>query len=480
MMTETSTKVSRRSTMKSLGLIGSTVFLTGGTPVLEARAASVGQGDFYAALCQRIDETPFIDTHEHLLEEEERLQENSGRIKANDWSFILSHYLDSDLLSAGMPRPEYEAFFSAALDPMQKWAVLEPWWWAVRHTGYGQAVEIAVRKLYDVEGLTKDSIVKIQEGYLKGIQPGFYTRYLRDFAGIESCQVNCLSAPFSETSQPLLLMQDLSIIGMHMGPNIGAYAPKAGIEVKELADWHRVIDWWFEHYGPYATAVKSQAAYSRNIDFDPVPAERAEPLFLKRIRGESLDGEEKKALEDHLFWYAVGKANHYNLPVKLHTGYYAGTASMPLGRLAENGGAASDLCRRSPETRFDFFHINYPNYEELIAAAKQYPNAYVDMCWAWIVNPAASVDFLKKYIVTAPINKIFTFGGDYIPVEPVIGHAAIARRGIGLALAELVQEGWLTQDGAMDLVEPLLCGNARKMFALEAKSQSLKNAPWRG
>ncbi len=48
------------------------------------------------------------------------------------------------------------------------------------------------------------------------------------------------------------------------------------------------------------------------------------------------------------------------------------------------------------------------------------------MCWAWIVSPIASVNFLKQYLVTAPANKVLTFGGDYFSVEPVVGHAALA------------------------------------------------------
>ncbi len=150
-------------------------------------------------------------------------------------------------------------------------------------------------------------------------------------------------------------------------------------------------------------------------------------------------------MEDHLFWYAVRKATEHKLPVKLHTGYYAGQNSMPLGRLIHNPGSATDLCRAAPETPFVFMHICYPYYEELISVAKQYTNAHIDMCWSWIINPVAAKDFLKKYLVTAPANKILTFGGDYIPVEPVLGHATIARQGIALAL---------TRTGRRRLAEP--------------------------
>ena len=179
-----------------------------------------------------------------------------------------------------------------------------------------------------------------------------------------------------------------------------------------------------------------------------------------------------------MFWYAVGRATENNLPVKLHTGYYAGQDYMPLSRLIKNPGSATDLCRKAKKTRFVFMHISYPYYEPLIAAAKHYTNAYVDMCWSWIINPVAAKDFLKKYLVTAPANKLLTFGGDYIPVEPVLGHATIARRGIALALSELVEDGWINLAGALELTGPIMHGNARRIFDLDTKTKALSKVKW--
>ena len=183
-------------------------------------------------------------------------------------------------------------------------------------------------------------------------------------------------------------------------------------------------------------------------------------------------------VEDHLFWYSVKKSNEYHLPVKLHTGYYAGYNGMPLSRVSGNAVAAADLCRQSPETQFVFFHIDYPYYEDLLAVAKQYTNAVLDMCWSWIINPVAAKDFLKKFIVTVPANKVLTFGGDYIPVELVPGHAVIARRGIALALSELVDEQWITLDDALGLTDDIMNGNARRIYDLAAKTDFLKSHSW--
>ena len=476
--------VSRRHTLQGMGALGASALLgstrdVGAAVSKETPYGATTNGHANRALVEKVFATPLIDTHEHLIEEHERLAGASHpRVQADDWSLLLSHYLNSDLVVAGMPRDTYDRFFSARTDPVDKWALIEPYWPAVKNTGYGQAVRIAMQRLYDVEDLSAATVKKVQAGYEQTRRPGFYERILCERARIESCQVNCLSAPFGESAMPTLLMQDLSIVGMFAGPNLSGFGKPTGIDVKSLADWHRVIDWWFDKYARYAVAVKSQNAYSRDIDYEQVPAEKAEAIFKKRIENQPLTGAERKALEDHLFWYAVGKATEHELPVKLHTGYYAGQNGMPLGRLLHNAGSATDLCRRSPETRFVFMHICYPYYEELIAVAKHYANAYIDMCWSWIINPVAAQDFLKKYLVTAPANKVLTFGGDYIPVEPVLGHATVARRGIARALTELVDEGWLTGPDAMELIDPIMHANARTIFNLPEKTRALQIAPW--
>ena len=473
-------KISRRKSLQSMGAIGAASFFVYPDADINAATSVATNSDIRKTISERVFATPFIDTHEHLIEEKGRLTGNKHpRVPADDWSMLFSHYIDSDLRSAGMSKKEYDHFFSPDVDPIDKWKILQPYWPFVKHTGYGLASHLSVQQLYDVPELSGDTIRKVQEGYENLRKPGFYKKILRDMANIESCQVNSLEdTPFMESAMPAFLMQDLSIVNMFGWMDIEKMARPTGISVTNIDDWTAVMDWWFDRYGPYATAVKSQHAYSRDIDYTRVPEEQARPLFQKQLDRSDMTAEETKDLQDFLFWIAVEKSNQYNLPVKLHTGYYAGFGNMPLARLRHNGGSATQLCLDSPETRFVFMHINYPNYEELIAAAKNHANCYVDMCWSWVINPIAAKDFLKKYLLTAPANKIFTFGGDYIPVEPVLGHAIIARRGLTLAFAELVEEGWLTMDEALDLVEPIMYGNARRIFDLERKEKILANKMW--
>lgn len=418
---------------------------------------------FYGELSELVQKTPFIDTHEHIMNESERV--NAGRIidgKANDWSFLFSHYFEDDMVVSGLQAKVKERFFSPETDPSEKWDLIAPYWPFLKHTGYGQNVRISVFQLYGIEEITKESIPALNQAYQALIRPGFYRKVIREVSNIESCHVN--RWPFLASEEPDLLFSDLHIDDLIQNGGDLKFATEPGITLKSLDDWHRVIDYWLTTYGPKSVGLKCSMAYGRDIDFIPTPAGQVRSFFERHLAGKDLAPAETRALEDHLFWYIVDQAAGMNLPVKIHTGYYVWHGYMPLARLRSNPASACELCRRSPGTKFVFFHIAYPYYEEMLALAKHYPNAYIDMCWSWIINPIAAKDFLKKFILTVPFNKIWTFGGDYIPVELIPGHASIARHGISLALAELADEGWITKADALALCKPIMYQNAKTFF----------------
>ena len=472
-------RLTRRTALKTVAAVGGVALIdscTGGNAVLRASEPPRQPTDLRKQVFEKVWSTPLIDTHEHLPDEQDTLPPRGG--KGADWTAVFSHYLSNDLLSAGMPIGVQKKFYGRGPSPLKKWKLLEPYWPAVKNTGYGRAARIAAREIYGVEDLSAATVEKIQEGFVKTRQPGYYRHILCELGNIESCHVDYMREPFWESKTPTFLFQDIDTDDMVFTGNLKKPSKATGIAVKDLSDWHKVIDWWFDKYGKYAVAIKSRGAYQRDINYWRTPADKVEGAFKKKVDGQRPDYREQKALEDHLFWYAVQKATENNLPVKMHTGYYVGQNWMPLSRLRNHAGSACEVCRLAPESRFVFFHICYPYYEEMIALAKHWTNAYIDMCWSWIINPVAAKDFLKKYLVTAPANKIFVFGGDYCPVEPVLGHAVLARYGIALALSELVEEQWMSLDDAMELVDPIMNGNARRFYRHKEKEKLLSNAPW--
>jgi hypothetical protein len=432
---------------------------------------------------QWVAETPFVDTHEHLIEESIRLsgQPAGWLLPCDDWAYLFMHYLQDDLAVAGMKPEARERFFAPEVGVEEKYRLVAPFWEQVKHTGYGQAVRRTLKGLYDEDDLTAESAPRLAEKYRALVQPGFYRTILQARANIEQCQVNSLTHIFTETAQPDLLAQDIGFPPLSSDLSLSRIEQEYGKTASTLDEWLAIIDWVFAKYGPQAIAAKNQSAYSRRLNYAAVPQETAAPLFARFARNEMLAPEERKALQDFLFRYCVQKATEQGLPVKLHTGYYAGHDGMPLERLRQNAGDLCPLLKDFPETRFVLMHIGYPYQDEYIALAKHYQNVTIDLCWAWIINPVACVRFVKEFLMAAPVKKLLTFGGDYISVEPIYGHAQIARQGLTQALTELVAEGWLPFEEMRPIVERLMRGNARELFPArpgqkERPTDSLRSA----
>ena len=147
---------------------------------VEAAATAPGQrspsrsADAREAIREAVFNARLIDTHEHLLEEQERLQgAPRPMLPCDDWALLFSQYLNSDLLVAGMTKAEMDRFLSVNVEPADKWELVAPYWPAVKNTGYAQAVRLAIRELYGVEELSAATIRAVQAGYEQTRRAGF-------------------------------------------------------------------------------------------------------------------------------------------------------------------------------------------------------------------------------------------------------------------------------------------------------------------
>ena len=180
--------ISRRSTLKGIGAIGALTVLDSKTAHSKEEALTNPDLNYCSSairkeIFQKVFQTPFIDTHEHLVEEKERFIGTAGSVvKSDDWTVVLSQYLDSDMETAGMPGKDVGKFFSPGMNPVDKWALLEPYWPAVKNTGYGQAVCITLKQLYDVGQKTAEKTwqLPLWDEYFKLDEGAARRKYWRD------------------------------------------------------------------------------------------------------------------------------------------------------------------------------------------------------------------------------------------------------------------------------------------------------------
>ncbi len=418
----------------------------------------------FERIFEKIQKTRFIDTHEHFIDETERLNCLKPFVTCDDWTSIFGLYSKFDFVSAGMPKRDVDSFTSSDIQPVDKWKIIESYWQKVKYTGYGQVIQNTINELYNIPQLTQENIPELEEKYQAYRKKGFYKETLKK-AKVKSCIVNPPGRPFKETELPEILYQDIDALGM-IKINVERYNESILPKVSDLNDWLHIIDWWFERYSKSAIGVKIGNAYFRRLDFEKIDFEKAAPLFQDKLSGIKLSELEEKQIQDHIFWYVVDLATQKGLPIKLHTGYQAMNNMMNLENVMYNPADCANLCRLSPDSRFIFFHISYPYYEPMISLAKHYENAFIDMCGSWSINPIASIDFLKKYIVTAPVNKLLVFGGDDLYMENLMGHSILARKGIAYSLSDLIKNNWISEADSFEIAERIMFKNAEEIYGI--------------
>ncbi len=416
---------------------------------------------------QAIDALTIVDTHEHLPAWEKH------RSMSNDvLGEFLIHYFNRDLVSAGLPLPDMERARDEKLPLMQRWALVAPYWEACRLTGYGRALDITAKGVYGIDGVHGHTLEALNDAYHKArAAGGCYRRVLKELCRIEASVLD----GGTHDADPLFFRTAYNIGALVLGgsaPACRRLGRSAGMPVRSLADYLDAVDAvltrGFDEQG-YA-CLKSAMAYMRSLSFPlPAPAE-AEAAFMdnQRAYGHLPDWDESAprpapAFENFVMHHILRFAGKRGLALQVHTGLQEGN-----GNILEHSRPTllSNLFLMYPEVRFDLFHIAYPFQHELSALCKNFPNVFIDMCWAHIISPRASMLALDEWLDSVPYNKISAFGGDYCFVDAIYGHQLLARQDVARVLSRRVSAGDMSAQAALDVARAVFYDNPKRILGL--------------
>ena len=134
--------------------------------------------DLYKSLYSEIEKIPLVDTHEHLMSERMRINQKI------DFFYWFSHYASSDLISAGMPKAVLELLLDPNRPLEERWEKFEPFWGAVRTTGYGRVLQIAARDLFGVDDINSNTYIELSDKITASNYEGWYEVVLKERANI--------------------------------------------------------------------------------------------------------------------------------------------------------------------------------------------------------------------------------------------------------------------------------------------------------
>jgi hypothetical protein len=420
-----------------------------------------------------IDNAAIFDTHEHMMKEDAYVGQTPDVLCE-----LFNNYVAAELVVAGAAQDAVNALIdSASPDIEKRFAAVKDAWDATQFTGYGEAVRLIARRFFNLDVIDGKSLAAAQSKLPRKWPGGERLRILRDEGKYDHIQVDdfCWKcAP--DTSGPDFFLYDLSWASFCGGNlELQNLHHESGLDVKDLSSLREAMAALFAKYAPFAIAVKAQHAYGRTLLWNErSDADAAAALSAVLCDLEKASVEDKNCLGDWCWARGVELAIEYNLPFKIHTGYYAGHSRMPVEFIQP--GNLCGLLKAYPKAKFVLMHIGYPYDDEIVALAKHYPNVWVDLCWAWAINPRASADFVRRFIHAAPANKLFGFGGDISHPRASVAYSMQARRWLTKALQAEVDADDLNAAQAIRIAKRLLQDNQRACFELEKKRSAIHAA----
>lgn len=413
-------------------------------------------------LASHIAQMPIYDTHEHLITPAAYVASPPDIIAA---LFGLNAYIQHDLISAGCSYASLADFLDPANPHIAaRWHLIAPYWADCQQTGYAEAVRLSASILYGIDTLSAAALVAAQPRQQAYTQPGQYQHLLEQVANLATIQIDAFTWQAPQAAGDAQVYQyDINVCNMVNGTiDLAQLSNAVGFAVRCLADYARAIQHIITHNAPQACAIKTQHAYNRSLAWHLPDEAAVVAVFAKKITGAPLGEAEACLIGDWALDQVARHAATLHLPIKIHTGHFAGNRTMPIDWVRP--GQLSELIKQHPDTTFVLMHIGYPYQHELLSMAKHYANIYVDLCWAWSINPRASSEFVRQWIHSVPINKLFGFGGDAFLPTQTVGFVAQTRQWLTRTLRAEVAEGYLSEAAAIQIAQQLLHDNQHRLF----------------
>jgi len=424
-----------------------------------------------------IGDLPVIDCHEHMAGPDHLLR-FSEPIAA-----LIAGYYASDLISAGLKERQLAFLRDDTVATGEKWPLFQAYWERSQHTAYARVAKLVMRDVYGERAMTLAALERIAER-LPERDPAYYRQMMRD-ANIRCVITDALGWPpgdfgaflrgeqvFETGWHPVVPLPLFHVLQHH------EHTARDWRGIQQVSEWAdqpiTSLDEFTEAVFEIlriakargALALKDQCAYNRTLAYEVVAKADAEPIFNRLLNDANavLGWPEAKPLDDFLFHQYRRFARELDFPVQIHTGHMAGG----FNRVDKaNVGLFVPVLDLHREVKFDLFHGNWPYMGDILFVMKNYPNVALNLTWLYLIDPVYAQRLLERAVMTVPHSKIHAFGGDHLDTpERVLAHLKLARHVIAAALANLVEIGWLDEEGARSIAGQWFFDNPNRFFAL--------------
>lgn len=428
----------------------------------------------YDDMFDYIQTLPLVDCHDHTSV--------AGPELKDPLHALIDGYFLTDINSVSSDK-EAEHLLDTNIPWEQRWPTFDRVWRLAKNTGYGMVLKKVLKEFYGIHEVTFEALMSMEGRLLKLEEETVFDEIL------EKANIKLrIADTWDDPQQPGRSVQEAVLDGSLKLP------PRAKITIP-LRDYHDVFSYEsvqfrmsplkrhvtsldeylegcfdiftaFKNFG--AVAFKDQTPYRRAINYENPTKAEAEKVFnllMNHPRDAALFSGAMKVLDDYLFHALLRLAKEIDLPVQLHTGLLAGTRQDVSKANAIQLAPVLELHR---DVRFDLFHANWPYGGEWLFLGKNYPNVYLNFCWANIIDPIGVQRLYQQAISSVPMGKIFLFGSDFGGfADHAWAHAQIAKENLAIALTNMIEIDHLTANEAKEIAVHWCYENPRRFFNLD-------------
>ncbi|TCN01872.1 amidohydrolase family protein [Paenibacillus sp. BK033] len=418
-----------------------------------------------SSIREYIRDLRIIDGHEHLATQVLREKDKTDL-------FGLMHYLDSDMITSGMPRGILAK--RNGLGDEQKAALFMKYWERVKNTTYARVFRTAMEDLYGMRDWSERGLLELNEKVLAAtLDKEWYGKVMTEKSKIDLAFTLIYTTDVNfDMFRPIMFMD--FTYKLRTQKDILAVERASEQQVNTLQHYLTAVDALLNKYVKEGmVATKLGHAYWRTLACEKPTFHEAELVF-NRLMASSLDEglsqAETRPLQDYLIHFVIQRSTAYNLPVQIHTGHHE-TSVSGNGNIITNSKVSSllPLLLEYSNTKFVLLHCGFPYEQEYLTIAKNFANVYADFTWMYIISPTAAKHILHQMIEMVPQTKIQGFGGDYNFIEGTYAHLKLAKKIVGDVLVEKVENGALDEDEAIGFAKAIFRNNLIDIYGLDEK-----------
>uniref|UniRef100_A0A7C4D0V0 Glucuronate isomerase n=1 Tax=Ignisphaera aggregans TaxID=334771 RepID=A0A7C4D0V0_9CREN len=402
-----------------------------------------------------------VDIHEHL---------NPSRLSAKSFNdIIFYHYIVTELISAGMNREEFEK-----LSPIDRFAKVLPYFKFIRNTATFWSLKQILKDLYglDINEINESNWKKVVESIeSKGSDSTWVYTVLRKF-----CRVKKSFLTLSPLEPIPIYDRDiftgalrLDVLVQNMSKDVILdLENRYSLSIERIEDLDHVLEIIFNRFDQHIVAVTLPI---QPDDIFRITHRNEVSLYLRELRSKGAIGYEAKcALASYILHKILTLCSEHKKVFQMMLG-----VKRPVPKAAPPDYAIimynpeqlyilAQIFAIYSDVKFDVFIADSTLSHQVTVIAKNYPNVYLSGYWWYSMYPEIIKSYLRLRLQMLPYNKIGGFFSDAYVIEWVYGKILLAKKQIAYVLVEMITEGYIDNDLAMDIAHALLHENATKLY----------------